>query len=303
MAFTRSHATSLLNQAEMGLFDDSRANSLRGLSANELGKRIERARKARDRARDLLQRQKLASRSRTGSKRGVSGQANQRSKRKAELLAEILGRFEDQLKGVEKAGAAVKPKPKAKASARPAARQAAGKQVAARKKAATPKRAGSKRDATPPGRKATARAADAGESPATARKSRQKSPAPAARRGIDGKGAESASKAARSSTKLPAKAAAGRGAKPAAKPITPRRALANTRKLLEAKQARERQGQPWQTLDPMHDHLPQPGYQSGQAAEKAEELHSGQSRMTPIEGSISTRDRKNQGKRDRHSGS
>jgi hypothetical protein len=53
----------------------------------------------------------------------------------------------------------------------------------------------------------------------------------------------------------------------------------------------------------VHDHLPQPGYQSGQAAEKAEELHSGQSRMTQIEGSISTRDRKNQGKRDRHSGS
>lgn len=301
MAFTRSQATSLLNQAEMGLFDDSRANSLRGLSANELGKRIERARKARDRARDLLQRQKLASRSRTGSKRGVSGQANQRSKRKAELLAEILGRFEDQLKGVEKAGAAVKPK--AKASARPAARQAAGKQVAARKKAATSKRAGSKRDATPPGGKATTRAADAGESPTTARKSPQKSPAPAARRGIDGKGAGSASKAASGSTNPRAKAAAGRGAKPAAKPITPRRALANTRKLLEAKQARERQGQPWQTLDPVHDHLPQPGYQSGQAAEKAEELHSGQSRMTPIEGSISTRDRKNQGKRDRHSGS
>ncbi|MGI8560274.1 MAG: hypothetical protein ACR2J7_02310 [Luteimonas sp.] len=266
----------------MGLFDDSRANTLRGLDAAELGKRIERARKARDRARDLLQRQKLASRARTGSKRGASGQANQRTKQKAELLAEILVRFEDQLKGVEKAGAAVKSK--VKASARPAATRAAAKQGAVTKKTATPKRAGGKRGATPPGRKPTARAADAGQSPATAKKARQTSPA---------------SKAASSSTKPRAKVGAGRGAEPAAKPITPRRALANTRKLLEAKQARERQGQPWQTLDPVHDHLPQPGYQSGQAAEKAEELHSGQSRMTPIEGSISTRDRKNQGKRDR----
>jgi hypothetical protein len=44
MAFTRSQATGLLNQAEMGLFDDSRANALRGLDAGQLGKRVERAR-------------------------------------------------------------------------------------------------------------------------------------------------------------------------------------------------------------------------------------------------------------------
>ncbi|CAN5693754.1 hypothetical protein BH23PSE2_BH23PSE2_02510 [soil metagenome] len=303
MAFTRSQATSLLTQAEMGLFDDSRINSLRRLSASELGKRVERARKARDRARDLLQRQKLASRSRTGSKRGVSGQANQRSKRKAELLAEILGRFEGQLKAAEKADAAgkAKAKTKAKTSVRPAARKAPAKQGAAKKKTASPGPADGKRGATPPRKKAGAGSVDAARAPANASKTRQKATAPGDRRGTVVKGAGATSKTA-SRSKPRQKAAAGRGSKAAA-PITPRRALANTRKLLEAKQARERQGQPWQTLDPVHDHLPQPGYQSGQAAEKAEELHSGQSRMTPIEGSISTRDRKNQGKRDRHSGS
>lgn len=305
MAFTRSQATGLLNQAEMGLFDDSRANALRGLDAGQLGKRVERARKARDRARDLLKRQKLASRSKTGSKRGASGQANERTGRKAELLADILGRFEDQLKQVEKRDrqdAAKSPrKPAAgKNDKKPSTATKSAKAKAAPKKTAASKPAARK---AAPGK--TASKKTAGNKTRTAKPAADKaaSPRPADRKPSSrtAAGKTEGASGKDGSRKSPV---ASPGAKPAPKdkdasrPITPKRALDNTRKLLEAKRARQRQGLPWQTLDPGHDHLPQAGYQSGQAAEQAEDLHAGESRITPIQGSISTRDRKNQGKRD-----
>ena len=114
--FTRAKAEQLLNAAEMNLFGDSRVNALRKFSASQLDQRVTRARAARDRARDLLQRQRVAQRDATGSKRGASGTANQqRSKDKAALLADILKRFEGQLKVArrnEKAGILPKAAPK-----------------------------------------------------------------------------------------------------------------------------------------------------------------------------------------------
>lgn len=102
MMFTRQQAEALLNKAEMPLFNASRSNELRKLSVADLDKRIVRARAVRDRARDLVQRQKLATRASTGSKRGMSGMANERSRKKAELTADILKRFEAQLKVAKK---------------------------------------------------------------------------------------------------------------------------------------------------------------------------------------------------------
>lgn len=75
-------------------------------------------------------------------------------------------------------------------------------------------------------------------------------------------------------------------------------ALANVRKLLKAKQSHARQKQPWQTLDPELARVPHSGLQSSEAAEKAEALHAGESRMDAIQGSINTQDSKAQGKRD-----
>lgn len=257
MAMTRVQAQTLLNQAEMSLYTDSRINGLRRLDATQLARRVERARKARDRARDLLQRQRLASRARTGSKRGASGQANQRSKLKAELLADILKRFEAQLKLVQKQ----------ERSAKVAAGKRRGKAVAAPKatgKTAMTKRAG----------KATAIG-----TPSSARKT------PA-----------SSTRSARKPT-----AAGATPRRRATKKITPEQALANTYRLLEAKKEQAHQSKPWHTLDPEH-HVPEAGFQSPQAASKAQELHAGESRMASIQGSISTHDRKNQGRRD-HRGS
>ena len=80
--------------------------------------------------------------------------------------------------------------------------------------------------------------------------------------------------------------------------ITPQQALANTHELLDAKREHERQPQPWQALDPVQSHIANAGFQSPSAMEKAEELHAGESRQAAIQGSISTQDRHNQGKRD-----
>lgn len=87
---------------------------------------------------------------------------------------------------------------------------------------------------------------------------------------------------------------------PAAEPakISPEQALANTRALLEAKKQHDREPQAWHALDREQSHTPQPGPQSPEAAAKAEELHQAESRLQAIQGSISTRDRHNQGKRD-----
>ncbi len=80
--------------------------------------------------------------------------------------------------------------------------------------------------------------------------------------------------------------------------ITPEQALANTRALLEAKKQHDREPQSWHALDREQSHTPQPGPQSPEAAAKAEELHRAESRVQAIQGSISTQDRHNQGKRD-----
>lgn len=131
MPITRQQAQVLLSAAEMELYDESRSNPLRKLDGAALQKRIARMRRARERARDLVQRQKLASRDATGSKRGISGVANQRSKDKAALLDDILKRFENALNPPAKAA----PKPAA-----PAAQKAAKKTTASRGAAARPKK-------------------------------------------------------------------------------------------------------------------------------------------------------------------
>lgn len=123
-----------------------------------------------------------------------------------------------------------------------------------------------------------------------------------------------ARKAAKKATgKTPAKKAVARKAvakKVAAKKVAPKRvvakkahispgkALANTRRLLEAKQAHDREAPPWQALEARHGTTPHAGFQDGQARDQANELHAGESRMEAIQGAIGTQDRHNQGKRD-----
>ena len=81
--------------------------------------------------------------------------------------------------------------------------------------------------------------------------------------------------------------------------ISPGKALANTRRLLEAKQAHDRETPPWQALEARHGTAPHAGFQDGQARDQANELHAGESHMEAIQGASGTQDRHNQGKRDK----
>lgn len=106
------------------------------------------------------------------------------------------------------------------------------------------------------------------------------------------KSSAAAKKQAMTKSARPAKKAA------AAKP-TARQALAITRKLLKDKQERDGQIPAWQQTSGESSGGLDPGFQSSEARGKAQELHAGEIRLKPIHGSISTRDRRNQGKRDK----
>lgn len=238
MQITRAKATALLNKGEMQLYDDSRHNPIRGFTLKQLESRVTRARAARDRARDLVRRQKLASRERTGSKGGASGGANQRSKDKVGILADILKRFEAQAKVANKTEQAAAKKP------------ATGRKVA---------------------KKATAKKATAKK--ATAKKT----------------------------TRAAKKTAGKKSARKAGK-VTAKQALRSTRKVLKAKQEEARQPKAWQDTASHGGQVSSDGFQSGTAARRAEDLHAAESRLPAIHGSVGTRGRINQGKRDSKGG-
>ncbi len=129
MAYNRNHARALCTAAEYELFEASLADRISELTTARLKSKLERARKLRDKYRDLHKRQRLASRQRTGTKKGDrAGASNERTEKKATLFAETLKRFTDQL---EKREAAEK-----RAAAAAARKTAAAERLAAKRKPA-----------------------------------------------------------------------------------------------------------------------------------------------------------------------
>ncbi|MBB3342938.1 hypothetical protein [Luteimonas sp. RC10] len=298
MAVTRAKATSLLNKTEMGLYDASRANAVRGLSDAQLAKLVTRARTARDRARDLEKRQRLASRKSTGSKTGRTGQANARTGEKAELLADILGRLETRQKDNAKAAkaATTAARKSAKKTSATGARKPAAKSAAAASTAGT-------RTKSVKSAKTSKAAKAASKTSATSATSRRAASATTST-SVGKTTAKPVSARSRKTATARTPDAADKPAAPARKSrrgtrISPERALDNTRQLLEQHEAQARTPKPWEEIG--HDGAAPatPGFQSPQARAKALELHAAESRQASINGSSSTRDRKNQGKRDR----
>lgn len=292
MAFTRAQATALLNTSEMRLFDDSRANALRGLDRTALAGRIERTRAARDRARDLLKRQKLAARKRGDARDAVAA----RTARKEALLVELLERFTEARRQApaaavaRKNAAARKPATSTeqarvnKATAKKVAVKKAGAKTAAAKETTAKKATMTKAAA----KKATAKKA-AAKKPAAKRAAAEKAVTRTGPGTSTGTGSRPRSNAGR---RTPAGASAR---------LTPEQALEVTRRLLEEKQAQAREPKPWQAVEAGAGQVPSAGYQSPQAAEKAHHLHAGEARMASTHGSSSTRDRRSQGQRDHRS--
>lgn len=103
MAYNRTQVRSLLSSSELELFGDSLADAIGERTPAQLRAAVKRSRNLRDKYRDLLQRQRVATRKRTGSKSGPSGDANQRSAQKAQVFDEVLQRYQTRLDRVEAA--------------------------------------------------------------------------------------------------------------------------------------------------------------------------------------------------------
>jgi hypothetical protein len=96
-------AGKLLNESEFALFAASRAHVLRTLTSARLLAKIQRTRALRDKYRELPKRQQLVTRARTGSKAATRGA--DRTNQKAQLLTQVLQRFENRLAQIKAAEA------------------------------------------------------------------------------------------------------------------------------------------------------------------------------------------------------
>jgi len=123
MATSITQAKPLLTAAELELFDHSRAEPIKALSAKQLAGKEKRTRALRDKYRDLYRRQSVAVR---GKASGIASKesANARTQRKAEIMQEMLDRFEARSTLLEareaRSGDAKEAKSKGKAPARKA---------------------------------------------------------------------------------------------------------------------------------------------------------------------------------------
>lgn len=107
MAYNRVQVRAFLSTSERDLFESSLGASCKALGTADLRRRVQRTRTLRDKERDLFQRQRLATRARTGTKVGASGVANERTQKKATAFEEALKRFEAEM--ATRAGASKAP--------------------------------------------------------------------------------------------------------------------------------------------------------------------------------------------------
>ena len=162
MAYTLRQVQALLTKPETELFQASRPEGLKALSARQLSGKITRARALRDKYRDVYRRQTVKTRTDAASTRKPMGEENNRTEIKAEVMGEVLARFEAQQdklaqreakasKAASGKTAAAAPVNKKVAAKKAVPVKAAAKKVAAKKVAAkspTPKAAAKKAAAT-----------------------------------------------------------------------------------------------------------------------------------------------------------
>lgn len=98
MAYTITQARPLLTAAELELFDQSRAGPIKELTLTRLRGKVTRTRTLRDKYRDLFRRQTVSVRKSPATPgRSPVGSDNERTQRKADILQEVLGRFEERV--------------------------------------------------------------------------------------------------------------------------------------------------------------------------------------------------------------
>jgi hypothetical protein len=94
MAYNRSHARQICSNDELALFNATIGPGLRQTDDKELKNLLDRARKFRDKNKDLFRRQSIDMARQAGSKRGRTGRANDRTQQKEKLFAEVIARIE-----------------------------------------------------------------------------------------------------------------------------------------------------------------------------------------------------------------
>ena len=96
MSYTLRQVRPLLTQPELALFELSRVPAIKGLTVRQLDGKVTRTRALRDKYRDLYRRQTVQTRERPAGQRKATGGDNERTSVKADILAEVLERFEAQ---------------------------------------------------------------------------------------------------------------------------------------------------------------------------------------------------------------
>ena len=147
MSYTLRQVQTLLTKPELELFQASRATVIKDLTERQLSSKITRSRTLRAKYRDLFQRQTVKTQKGPAAARRPSGNDNSRTEAKAEVMQEVLGRFEERLAKVQSAALKAAAKPAAAKGTKTAALKSAAKKPAAAAKkttAAAPRKAAAK---------------------------------------------------------------------------------------------------------------------------------------------------------------
>ncbi|MFU8829830.1 MAG: hypothetical protein ACNA8P_10420, partial [Phycisphaerales bacterium] len=101
MAINMSQVRALCNKSEKELFDSSSAKRIKELRPARLKSKIVRARKLRDKYRDLADRQQRQMRGKQDPRRPAKATSNEATRTKQQLFQELMERFEDALAKAE----------------------------------------------------------------------------------------------------------------------------------------------------------------------------------------------------------
>ena len=96
MTYSLRQVQPLLTKPELELFQASRAGAIKELNPRQLAAKLTRARALRDKYRDTYRRQTVATRTGPAKDRKQMGGENNRTEVKAEIMQEVLTRFEAQ---------------------------------------------------------------------------------------------------------------------------------------------------------------------------------------------------------------
>ena len=96
MTYSLRQVQPLLTKPELELFQASRAGAIKELNPRQLAAKLTRARALRDKYRDAYRRQTVATRTGPAKDRKQMGGENNRTEVKAEIMQEVLTRFEAQ---------------------------------------------------------------------------------------------------------------------------------------------------------------------------------------------------------------